>query len=68
MTQKRIYNYFERNPELKVLFIFDKMGGIEADMADESWPEDHVYKEFYDYLANTNEITIEIHPVLLVSF
>lgn len=46
MTQERIYNYFERNPELKVLFIFDKMGGIEADLAEALWPDDYVYRKF----------------------
>ena len=25
MVQERIYNYFERNPQLHVLFIFDKL-------------------------------------------
>ena len=29
MVQDRIYNYFERNPQLHVLFIFDKMNIIE---------------------------------------
>lgn len=24
MTQQRIYDYFERNPQLHVLFLFDK--------------------------------------------
>lgn len=46
MIQKRIYNYFERNPQLRVLFIFDKMGGFEADLSEKTWPEDYVYRVF----------------------
>lgn len=42
MIQKWIYNYFERNPKLRVLFLFDKMGGIEADLSERIWPEDYV--------------------------
>ncbi len=46
MIQKRIYNYFERNPQLRVLFLFDKMGGFEADLSEKTWPEDYIYKVF----------------------
>lgn len=46
MIQERIYNYFERNPQLKVLFIFDKMGGIEAELNDATWSDKYVYKVF----------------------
>lgn len=46
MTEKRIYNYFDRNPELKVLFVFDKMAIIESELKDVAWPEDYVYKVF----------------------
>lgn len=34
MTQDRICNYFERNPQLKVLFIFDRLGGMEAELTE----------------------------------
>lgn len=46
MIQERIYNYFERNPQLKVLFIFDKMGSIEAELNEASWTDPYVYKIF----------------------
>lgn len=40
MIQKRIYNYFERNPRLRVLFMFDRMGGFEAELSEHEWSED----------------------------
>lgn len=46
MIQKRIYNYFERNPQLKVLFVFDKMGGFEAELQDAIWEDDYIYHVF----------------------
>lgn len=46
MIQDRIYNYFERNPQLKVLFIFDRLGGMEAELTEVSWPEEYVFKKF----------------------
>ena len=46
MIQKRIYNYFERNPLLRVLFIFDRLGGMEAELTDAVWPEEYVFKKF----------------------
>lgn len=53
MTEKRIYNYFDRNPELRVLFVFDKMGIIEGELKDVAWPEDYVYKVFDGKWFNT---------------
>lgn len=32
MTQERIYSYFQRNPQLHVLFIFDKANIIMNDL------------------------------------
>ena len=46
MIQKRIYNYFERNPQLRVLFVFDKMGGFEAELQDAQWGDDYIYHVF----------------------
>lgn len=46
MIQERIYNYFERNSELKVLFIFDRMGVYEAELSETEWPGDYVYHIF----------------------
>lgn len=45
-TIERIYNYFEREPELKVLFIFDRMASISTDLREVVWQEDYVYQEF----------------------
>lgn len=45
MTIDRIYDYFERNPQLHVLFLFDK-GFLEGEFADVTWPEDFHYEVF----------------------
>lgn len=39
MIQKKIFQYFEGNPDLHVLFIFDAMGGISTDLSDVEWPD-----------------------------
>lgn len=44
--QKRIYSYFERNPKLHVLFIFDRMAIIESDLKDASWEDGFHYVVF----------------------
>ena len=46
MVQERIYNYFERNPQLHVLFIFDKMNIISTELKDAEWRDDYIYKLF----------------------
>ena len=46
MTQNRIYNYFERNPQLHVLFIFDSMDTIGSDLQDKTWSDNYIYKVF----------------------
>ena len=47
MVQDRIYNYFERNPQLHVLFIFDKMNIIQTELDDVTdWGGDYIYKVF----------------------
>lgn len=54
MIQKRIYNYFERNPQLHVLFIFDKMNIIQNDLEDSTWNEEaYIYKVFDGAWFNT---------------
>lgn len=54
MVQKRIYSYFERNPQLHVLFIFDKMNIIQTDLEGSVWDEDlYVYKIFDGAWFNT---------------
>ena len=54
MVQKRIYNYFERNPQLHVLFIFDKMNIIQNDLEDSTWNEEaYIYKVFDGAWFNT---------------
>jgi hypothetical protein len=47
MVQDRIYNYFERNPQLHVLFIFDPMDVMGSELVDATWDESlYVYKVF----------------------
>ena len=46
MTQDRIYNYFERNPKLRVLFIFDSLDIIAAELRDSEWQEGFHYQVF----------------------
>lgn len=46
--REKIYNYFDKQPRLHVLFVFDPMGLLENDIMqiDESWPEDYTYVKF----------------------
>lgn len=54
MVQDRIYNYFERNPELHVLFIFDKMDIILDELSQVTeWREDYHYHIFDGAWFNT---------------
>jgi len=54
MIQKRIYSYFERNPQLHVLFIFDRMNIFESELEDvEEWADGYVYKVFDGAWFNT---------------
>ena len=54
MIQNRIYSYFERNPQLHVLFIFDKMGIIQTELEDvKDWSDGYVYKVFDGAWFNT---------------
>ena len=53
MVQDRIYNYFDRNPQLHVLFIFDRMNIIENDLSIVEWPENYIYKVFDGAWFNT---------------
>ena len=39
MVQDKIFQYFNGNSDLHVLFIFDAMGQIEYDLTDAEWPE-----------------------------
>ncbi|MCM1140611.1 MAG: PglZ domain-containing protein [Muribaculum sp.] len=45
MTIDRIYDYFERNPQLHVLFVFDK-GFLEGELAGVEWPDAYHYEVF----------------------
>ena len=58
MTQERIYSYFQRNPQLHVLFIFDKANIIMNDLADCSWETEYIYKVFDGAWLN---ITLNTH-------
>ena len=53
MIQKRIYSYFERNPQLHVLFIFDRMNIFEWDLEGKEWADEYVYKVFDGAWFNT---------------
>ena len=47
MVQDRIYNYFERNPQLHVLFIFDRMNIIQNELDEmKQWKDNYIYKVF----------------------
>lgn len=46
MILERIYSYFERNPQLHVLFIFDKMNMNITELEPVTWPDNYVYKVF----------------------
>lgn len=46
MIQKKIFQYFEGNPDLHVLFIFDAMGGISTDLSDVEWPDGYRVEVF----------------------
>lgn len=52
MVQDRIYNYFERNPQLHVLFIFDRMNIIQNELDEmKQWNDDYI-KVFDGNVAN----------------
>ena len=53
MVQERIYNYFERNPQLRVLFIFDTMNIIFTELEGMEWSENYIYKVFDGAWFNT---------------
>ena len=53
MVQERIYNYFERNPQLHVLFIFDRMNINYTELEQVTWPDNYVYKVFDGAWFNT---------------
>ena len=43
MVQDRIYSYFERNPQLHVLFIFDRMTIIQTELDEvKEWAEGYI--------------------------
>lgn len=53
MIQRRIYGYFERNPQLRVLFIFDRMNIFESDLEGKEWADGYIYKVFDGAWFNT---------------
>ena len=53
MVQQRIYSYFERNPKLRVLFIFDRMDIIGMELREAEWDDMYVYVEFDGAWFNT---------------
>lgn len=54
MVQDRIYSYFERNPQLHVLFIFDRMTIIQTELDEvKEWADGYIYKVFDGAWFNT---------------
>lgn len=54
MVQKRIYSYFERNPQLHMLFIFDQMNIIQTELEEvQEWDAEYIYKVFDGAWFNT---------------
>ena len=41
MIQDKIFRYFDGSPDLHVLFVFDQMGMLQAEIADCTWPADY---------------------------
>ena len=41
MIQDKIFRYFDGNPELHVLFVFDQMGMLQTEIAECTWPADY---------------------------
>ena len=48
MVQDRIYNYFARNPQLHILFIFDRMDIIGVELRDAIWDESSYVFHIFD--------------------
>ena len=46
MVQERIYNYFERYPQLHVLFIFDNLNINFTELEFAEWKDNYIYKVF----------------------
>ncbi len=46
MNQDKIYNYFERNPKLKVLFVFDPFGDLKSELSEWTWKDGYRYVPF----------------------
>ena len=46
MIQEQIYKYFDRNEDMHILFIFDRMGDINAELSEVSWNEGYRYITF----------------------
>ena len=46
MIQEKIYSYFNNNPQLHILFIFDPGGDFCYELEREEWPTNYVYHEF----------------------
>ena len=67
MIQKRIYNYFDRNPQLRVLFVFDKMGGFEAELQDSSWKDEYIYHVFDGKWFKTGVLGTYEHNMLYIN-
>mgnify|MGYP007022145669 CR=1 FL=1 len=45
MIQEKIYSYFNNNPPLHILFIFDTGGDFCYELEKEEWPTNDVYHD-----------------------
>lgn len=46
MIHQQLYNYIERNPHMRMLFIFDKMDDYEVEAQNAVWEENYIYYRF----------------------
>lgn len=54
MVEERIYNYFKNNPQLHVLFIFDRLNFILSELEDVTWDDTlYLFKVFDGAWFNT---------------
>jgi len=57
MVQDKIYQYFERDPELKVLFIFNNEF-LAAELADVEWRTGYRYVDFQGDWFTVSPVTL----------
>ena len=53
MIQKKIYSYFDGNPQLRTLFVFDSMGGILNELEDLEWRDGGLFFTYNDIFSDS---------------